>query len=213
MDQENNTKKTYQEKKQMRDEQKQQARGASDKKRLYKRFLKFFVWAVILSLIGYGLYSFIKKNIPEGEDLSQKIPLMEIINHIAVGATHEEYNSNPPTSGSHYGNPAKPGFRDEVIADGNIIHSMEHGLVWVSYHPRIGEEAKKLRDVSDTLAIIAVREANDTDIAIASWGRLDTFNLEDGTIDEDDLKRIRDFINRHVNKGPERIPGGQHRGI
>ena len=100
-----------------------------------------------------------------------------------------------------------------MLEDKYLIHSMEHGLVWISYNPRIGEESKKLRDAVTPFTVITQREANIEDIALASWGRLDTFNLEDSSIDADDLERINDFVKRYSNKGPEVIPAGQHGGI
>lgn len=203
---------TYEEKKKMREAEKKKSRKDIKQKKIFMRFLKFFIGAVILALIGYGVYVAVRKNIPQGEDLSVAVPDIGR-QHVSVNSATEPYNSNPPTSGQHYAEPARPGFRDESIADGHLIHSMEHGLVWVSYHPRIGAEAEKLRKVPSSSAVIVPREANDTEIAIAAWGRLDVFNLEDGTIDADDLQRIRDFINRYANKGPERIPAGQHGGI
>ena len=44
------------------------------------------------------------------------------------------YNSNPPTSGSHFPLWAKPGLYPEVISDGYLIHSLEHGYVVISYN-------------------------------------------------------------------------------
>jgi hypothetical protein len=43
------------------------------------------------------------------------------------------YNSNPPTSGSHFAVWAKPGIYDRLISDGYLIHSMEHGYVLLWY--------------------------------------------------------------------------------
>ncbi|MBI2108871.1 MAG: DUF3105 domain-containing protein [Parcubacteria group bacterium] len=210
---EQNTEKnmSYEEKKQLKEKERNKSNQTLAQKKVFKRFITWFVSLAILVILVFLGYSFVKKNIPE-EDFSREIPLMGA-EHIQIGASHEVYNSNPPTSGPHYADPAKPGFRTEEIADGHLIHSMEHGLVWVSYNPRIGAEADKLRKVPTALAVVTKRDANETDIALASWGRLDTFNLEDGTVDDTDLKRIRDFINRYVNKGPERIPAGQHSGI
>lgn len=177
-----------------------------------KYLIRILVLAVIV-ILGYGIYIFSKSAGPEGEDFSQAISVMSR-NHIPTGSEPAvAYNSNPPTSGDHYDVPARPGFREKPIVDGNLIHSLEHGLVWLSYHPRIGGEADKLRDVTGPTTVVVPREANDTDIALAAWGRLDTFNLEDGTIDDNDFQRINDFIKRYSNKGPERIPPGQHGGI
>ena len=178
---------------------------------------KFLVRGVILIIVlglGYGVYLLSKSSEPEGEDFSRAVVVLEDRGHITVGAEPAvAYNSNPPTSGQHYDTSARPGFRESVIADGHLIHSLEHGLVWVSYHPRIGEEADKLSKITGSTTVVVPREANDMDIALAAWGRLDTFDLGDGTIDDADLQRISDFIKRYSNKGPEKIPPGQHGGI
>lgn len=44
------------------------------------------------------------------------------------------YNSNPPTSGSHFAVWAKRGVYDRVISDGHLIHSLEHGYIVISYN-------------------------------------------------------------------------------
>lgn len=177
-----------------------------------KKIRNWGIFILIGGLVVWGIFALMQGSSPKGEDFSRTISNMGA-EHILVGSQLPQYNSNPPTSGSHYGTPARPGFRENIIEDGHLIHSIEHGLVWISYHPRIGEEAEKLRDIVGLFTVITQREANDEDIAIASWGRLDTFNLEDGTIDEDDLQRINDFVQRYANKGPERIPAGKHGGI
>ena len=33
--------------------------------------------------------------------------------HVARGASHSAYNPNPPTSGPHWGDTARPGIKDE----------------------------------------------------------------------------------------------------
>lgn len=179
---------------------------------LTKKIRNWSIFILVIGLSMWGIYALVQSGAPEGDDYSEKIPILPNRNHISSTLT-EDYNSNPPTSGNHYGTPAKPGFREGPIEDGYLIHSMEHGLVWISYHPSIGEESEKLREIRSLFAVITEREENDHDIAVASWGRLDTFNLEDGTIDEDDLQRINDFIQRYANNGPESIPVGQHGGI
>jgi len=178
-----------------------------------KKTRNWLIFIVIIGLVVWGIYALMHSGTPEGEDFSRKITLLQAT-HAPIGSTSfDEYNSNPPTSGKHYDAPARPGFRENIIDDGYVIHSMEHGLIWISYHPRIGEEAEKLRKITGQFTVITQREANEQDIAVAAWGRLDTFNLEDDTIDADDLRRINDFVKRYANKGPERIPAGQHGGI
>jgi len=177
-----------------------------------KKIRNWSIFIVAIVLLIWAGFALMQGNVPEGKDFSRSIPLMEA-EHVSVNSQLPEYNSNPPTSGPHYSTPARPGFRENIIEDGHLIHSMEHGLIWISYHPRIGGESEKLLEINSPWTVITQREANNEDIAIASWGRLDTFNLEDGTIDSDDLQRINDFILRYSNKGPEKIPAGRHGGI
>lgn len=44
------------------------------------------------------------------------------------------YNTNPPTSGSHFPIWAKKGVYDRAISDGYLLHSLEHGYVVISYN-------------------------------------------------------------------------------
>ena len=124
--------------------------------------------------------------------------------HIATGAPHPPYNSNPPTSGHHYGQPAEWGVYKEQLPDEQLIHNLEHGGVWISYKPEISPDIiKKLESMFDKYGrkkvIVVPRPENDTDIAIAVWTRLDKFNVSEYS-DE----RVENFIRRLKNKmGPE----------
>ncbi|QQG46331.1 MAG: DUF3105 domain-containing protein [Candidatus Niyogibacteria bacterium] len=170
------------------------------------RKLKFYIIIIaVIAAISFGLYLLVQNATPEGEDFSRQIPIMENISHIAVGGPLPEYTSNPPTSGPHYGQTARSGFRAESIADQHIIHNLEHGDVWIAYHPRVTDEIKnQLKEFGAAKVIIEPRETNDADIALAAWGRLDTFNIENNILP---VQRIEDFIKRYSNRGPEKIPG------
>ena len=63
----------------------------------------------------------------------------------------------------------------------------------------------ELKKFAFSKVLISPREENETDIALVAWERVDGFNLEDGKIPE---TRIRDFINRYRNQGPEKMPLG-----
>lgn len=43
------------------------------------------------------------------------------------------YNSDPPTSGTHFPAWAKKGVYDRVVSDGYLLHSLEHGYIVISY--------------------------------------------------------------------------------
>lgn len=67
-----------------------------------------------------------------------------------------KYNSNPPTSGSHFPVWAKKGVYDRAISDGYLIHSLEHGYIVISYNcdyqnKKVSNESKVPR-VSRVLA-------------------------------------------------------------
>lgn len=197
-------------------EERRQRKDKDRLKRQLSRFLRSFrnyaIIAIIIAAVVYGIYFLVKGAGPEGPDFSRPVPIMPSKAHVQIG-TVVNYNSNPPTSGPHYDTPARPGFREEPIPDGYLVHSLEHGLVLVTYHPRIGKEAEKLREITGPFTVVVPRETNETDIGLSAWGRIDTFNLNNGTITKSDLDRIRDFVKRYANRGPERIPVGRHGGI
>jgi len=182
-----------------------EGQGRGQKRKNFARNLKILLVLLLAAgALGYGIYSWLKTSGPEGTDYSRAIELMGE-EHIAVGSPLPEYNSNPPTSGPHYAQTAAAGYRTEEIPDQHLIHNLEHGDVWISYHPSISDEVKEaLRQFDATKVVITPREANDTDIALAGWGRLDKFDLENGELPE---QRVEDFIKRYANRGPEQVPG------
>lgn len=194
---------TKYEKKRLIKEEKQERRDTLVKK---KKTAKWLILAIIAGLIIGAFYLLFTKesdNAPR-TDFSTVKP-SEGQSHVSKG-TRVTYQSNPPTSGDHWATPLKDGIYDEEKPDEAIVHSMEHGRVWVSYNPSISNEIKDelLNLLKNRSAIILTpREGNDTDIALAAWERLDTFDVE-GTLD---TQRILDFIKNYLNKGPEFIPG------
>lgn len=167
------------------------------------------IWSVVvialLGLAGWGVSKAVQEGDPEGSDHSIFYPAQNR-EHVPVGAAHPAHSSSPPSGGWHYALTAKKKFYDEPIPDEYIIHNLEHGDIWIAYHPRISTEAKDaLKQFAFSKVLISPREANDTDIALVAWERVDAFNLDGGTIPEG---RIRDFINRYRNEGPEKLPFG-----
>lgn len=123
--------------------------------------------------------------------------------HISPGTPHDTYNSNPPTSGWHYVNPAGWGVYENQLADETLIHNLEHGGIWISYKPDLPNDQKaKLTEIAKryrSKVILEPRAQNDAPIALAAWQRL----LKLDTADE---QRIVEFIANYKNKGPERVP-------
>jgi len=197
-------KQSYQSKKELREQRKNEERNKNQTSNSSHKLKNYFIVLIILLGSGYGIYALIQNAVPKGEDFSQSVPLLEAL-HIAEDSPLPEYTSNPPTSGPHFSQTARSGFRDHAIPDQNVIHNLEHGDVWISFNPRVSDSIKKeLERFGAAKVIVTPREANDTDIALASWGRLDKFDIENDTLP---VERIKDFIKRHTNKGPEQVPG------
>lgn len=122
--------------------------------------------------------------------------------HIQPGEAHPAYNSNPPTSGWHYPQPANWGIYRETLLDETVIHNLEHGGIWISY--RDTDDQKTIQELEDIArrypdhVILTYRPANDSSIAVAGWGRL-------LTLDSVDSQQIYNFINRYRLHGPENV--------
>jgi hypothetical protein len=163
------------------------------------------ITVAVLGLGGWGVAKLVKSKTPQGPDYSTFYPAQNR-EHIEVGAEHSAYNSNPPSGGWHYGLTAKKRFYDEPVDDGYIIHNLEHGDIWITYHPRVPQSVKdELKKFAFSKVLISPRPANETDIALVAWERVDAFNLETELFPEE---RINDFIKRYRNKGPEKLPVG-----
>jgi len=135
------------------------------------------------------------------------VPIMGA-QHIQVGEQHEPYNSDPPTSGPHYLQPAQAGFYDEALPDEQLVHNLEHGYVVIWYNctkltdtscDSFKAQIRGVMDragtvgVSGSTKLIAVpRPSLPGPIAATSWGRLYqpvAFNIDEL------LVFIKDFRN------------------
>lgn len=185
-----------------RHKQKKATREAEISRSRRSKTLKKAGYLVIgLVVLVSGGWLLVSTTGPKGADYSQAYPVLGR-NHIPDGSS-ASYNSNPPTSGDHYAGAAPVRFYDKELPDEQLVHNLEHGHVWISFKPGISEEVvSALKDLSGGFVIVTPRSKNDTNITLAAWGRLDKFNLESGNIDQ---QRIKDFVSRYKNKGPERV--------
>jgi hypothetical protein len=160
---------------------------------------KTCIWLIIFVIISAGIWLLTRNIAPAGDDYSQAFPILGRV-HIGDGS-HATYNSNPPTSGDHYAEAAQVKFYDRELPDEQLVHNLEHGHIWISYKPNLSHDAVEvIKNLSGGSVIATERSENDTDIAVAAWGRLDKFNIESGGLD---ISRIKDFISRYRNRGPE----------
>jgi len=157
--------------------------------------LKWTIGIVAVIAIGYGLFLLSRHG--QQPQLGEAFATQGQ-EHIAVGASHPEYNSNPPTSGWHYAQPANWGVYQTELPDEQILHNLEHGGIWISYKDIDDATKTALERIAKSRSkiILEPRSKNDAPIILASWGRLQKFQ----TLDE---QAIRAFIDANSNKSPE----------
>lgn len=164
------------------------------------------VIVTIIILVG-GIWLLTKQDAKEQAKLNKPLMGQEIPiqgrNHVPDG-TKVDYSTNPPTSGNHYVNPQPGGIYDKAPADGNLVHSLEHGAVILWYKSELSkDQVDKLKQVYDSAAvskkIMVPRDSLDTQVALTSWGRL--LKLE-----ASDEAKIKAFMETNENRGPENAP-------
>jgi Protein of unknown function (DUF3105) len=77
------------------------------------------------------------------------------------------YNSNPPTSGTHFPLWAKRGMYDRILSDGYLIHSLEHGYIVISY-----DCTKEISNLKSQISNVYAQEvqvtSSDTELPVSS---------------------------------------------
>lgn len=179
-------------------------RGRAAKVLRRKRIQKLMWLLGTLVAAGFLISWFIRSVNTRGQNLPGEFIPEEGRQHVNLGHKHT-YSSNPPTSGPHFENPAEWGVYKEELPDEILVHNLEHGGIWISYKPGIPEDViAKLESFYQKYGrkiIVTPRSANNSDIALAAWTRLDKFSIAEYS-DE----RVEKFIKAYRNKGPEFVP-------
>jgi hypothetical protein len=123
------------------------------------------------------------------------------------------YESNPPTSGDHYGVPDEVGsgamadgaYRSE-IPESRMVHAMEHGRVEIRYSPDLPEDQqlaiKGVFDEDPGGVIVAPDPDLPYDVAVSAWNNAvgcESFNPLA-------LDVVRNFRDTFRGNGPENVP-------
>lgn len=161
---------------------------------------------VVLVILAFISSSMAKKKEKQAIDnLFDKQIVLDIQEFKDQGADHISdpglftYNSNPPTSGPHYGQAPGWGFYPEPIDDESAIHALEHGGVWVSYRDLNQEEINLLKEFASNNSqsvIVTPRPQNSSRISAASWTKLVDF-------ENIDVEALQKFLLLYKNKTHE----------
>ena len=99
-------------------------------------------------------------------------------NHIPPGSDTPEYKTNPPTSGPHVEPPYQQadGAYNEMPAEIDIVHSLEHGRLEIQYAPSLPEKAQlELKGLYDTMygaSLMFPNDKMDYEVAATTWTNL-----------------------------------------
>ena len=108
----------------------------------------------------------------------------------------------PPVSGPHFPQwLPEGGSYDDPVPDGNALHNLEHGMIWISYRPDLltEEQIQTLREFGEDRSddvIVSPRPQNAAPITVASWLRI-------LTLDEPDTALFEQFVDTNRNRSPE----------
>lgn len=122
---------------------------------------------------------------------------------IAGSLASPEYNSVPPTSGTHSPFSAQCGIYLQTVPDIVQVHSLEHGAVLIQYNPEIDPaDISALQEFArekGSHMVVAPNPAVVPYIAMTAW----TVRMEMSTLD---LVAVEAFWLDYANEGPERVP-------
>lgn len=125
--------------------------------------------------------------------------------HVSSG-TSLNYDSAIPLSGKHYPRATPPGFYEETIPMGNLVHSLEHGTIVVYYEkgtlaPETRQSLQQFVQThrsreSGVLVVPNPNENPESKLVLAAWRhRLDMNEYEPRT--------VFSFIAEYYERGPE----------
>jgi hypothetical protein len=130
-------------------------------------------------------------------------PLAGLEMHPGLGAAHDdslryEFGGLPPAGGTHNSAWQNCGIYDEPVRPEHALHSLEHGAVWITYHPDLPEnQVSQLQNMvrGQTFILLSPYPDQDAPIALTAWG----IQL---TVESANDNRISRFIERY-RLGPQ----------
>jgi hypothetical protein len=126
------------------------------------------------------------------------------VNEHAAGAS---FSVNPPSGGVHESSAARAGTYTEQSApqDGQVVHSLEHGYIAISYRPGLAADdlaaLEEIADANDEDVLLLPRASLDVPVAATAWHR----RL---LCEEVEPASVRRFVEAYRGDGPENVPRG-----
>lgn len=127
----------------------------------------------------------------------------------AIGNQHDDTTPSlypigdfplPPTGGVHRSSWQNCGIYTEPLEAEYVVHSMEHGAIWVTYHPDLpAEQIAVLQDTvrGESYTVLSPYPDQSAPIVLTAWD----IQLQ---VESADDARIAQFINKYQRtRGPE----------
>lgn len=158
------------------------------------------VGVVVIAIIGWLAWSNRPVTVSTDELRGEPVTLGQAT-HVAAASELQIPEGVPPAGGPHFINPLPGGVYNDPVDDGRAIHSLEHGLIWITYKPDAVSESqlKALREIAEDRTrdvLLSPRAQNRDAVVVTSWGRRQILKAGD-------TNPIKDFISTNVNRSPE----------
>jgi Protein of unknown function (DUF3105) len=180
--------------------------------------LGFAVVAFALGMVGGGGKTDIKgirTALKSAGCTFQVAPALEGVHSIQdSGGTSPKWNTDPPTSGPHYGIPAIFGIYNEELEMARVVHNLEHGGIYILYGKDVPDstvdELRSFYESHKTGTIMAPLNRLGDKFALGAW-------VVDGETKNGFLAKCKTFDEAAVStffrslqfRGPERFDPSQ----
>ena len=164
------------------------------------------VFAIVaVSMAGGALFFAKEQPLPQATpvpNLLGEVVTLKQADHVQTAAQLDIVAGQAPAGGPHFAQPERPGIFTAPVEDGRAIHSLEHGIVWITYRADLIAPAdlEVLRQVAAAHpgdVLLSPRPANSGPASIVSWGR--RLNLTAPI----SMMAVESFVVANVNKSPE----------
>lgn len=96
-----------------------------------------------------------------------------------------DYPESPPVGGLHNDVWLACGVYDEPLPEEHVVHDLEHGTVWITYEPGLGDDdVAALADALPQNGILSPYDDLHAPVVVTVWGRqLDLTGADDPRLD------------------------------
>ena len=163
----------------------------------------WFAAGVVLALVAIGMNYLLSRDDSgdrQSTTPSEESSTIEGLKSFQVTGNHVlgplEYDQSPPAGGPHNPFWLNCGIYAEQVPSENIVHSLEHGAVWIAYDPSLpADDLAALEALTpDTFAILSPYDDMDSPIVVSAWAN-------QVAVDSPEDPRISAFIEAHRNSG------------